>query len=118
MLTSGDLVRLDLGAPQGREAGYRHPAVVVTAQRILDADPSIIHLVPLTTTERAFASEVGLTPDARNGLERPSRAQCQHIRAVSAGRVEEICGNVGAAALAQICEVIGLILDVPAEPGP
>ena len=37
MLTSGDVVDLDLGTPVGREAGFRHPAVVVTAQRILDA---------------------------------------------------------------------------------
>ncbi len=31
MPTSGDVVDLDLGAPEGREAGFRHPAVVVTA---------------------------------------------------------------------------------------
>lgn len=39
MLTSGDVVELDLGAPEGREAGFRHPAIVVTAQGVLDADP-------------------------------------------------------------------------------
>jgi mRNA-degrading endonuclease toxin of MazEF toxin-antitoxin module len=37
MQISGDIVNLDLGRPEGREAGYLHPAVVVTAQRILDA---------------------------------------------------------------------------------
>lgn len=34
MLTSGDDVDLDL--PASREAGFRHPVVVVTAQEILD----------------------------------------------------------------------------------
>lgn len=29
MLTSGDVVDLDLGLPSGREAGFRHPAIVV-----------------------------------------------------------------------------------------
>ena len=56
MPTSGDVVDLDLGVPEGREAGFRHQAVVVTAQRILDANPSVIHVVPLTSTIRRFHS--------------------------------------------------------------
>jgi mRNA-degrading endonuclease toxin of MazEF toxin-antitoxin module len=42
MLTSGDVVEIDLGAPAGRKAGLRHPAVVVTAQRFLDAGAKVI----------------------------------------------------------------------------
>ena len=49
MLISGDVVDLDLGLPEGRKAGFRHPAIVITAQRILDAEPSVVHVVPLTT---------------------------------------------------------------------
>jgi len=108
-----DVVDLDLGLPAGREAGFRHPAVVVTAQRILDALPSVIHVVPLTSTVRHFASEITIEPDADNGLRRPCAAQCQHVRALSTGRVEEIRGNVGPAVLSQVRTTIGLILDVP-----
>lgn len=36
MLTSGDVIDLDLGLPQGQEAGFTHPVIVITAQRILD----------------------------------------------------------------------------------
>ena len=50
MPTSGDVVDLDLGVPEGREAGFRHPAILVTAQRVLDADPTVVHVLPLTTT--------------------------------------------------------------------
>jgi len=114
MPTSGDIVGLDLGSPSGREAGFRHPAVVVTAQRILDASPSVIHVVPLTSAIRGFGSEVSIEPDDQNGLDRVSAAQCQHIRAVSTGRVEQVTGNVGPLILAQIRETIGLILDLPA----
>lgn len=113
MLTSGDVVDLDLGPPAAREAGFRHPAVVVTAQRILDAEPSVVQVVPLTSTLRGFASEVEIDADGANGLERASAAQCQHIRAVATGRIEATRGNLGAAALMQIREVLGLILDVP-----
>lgn len=112
MLNSGDVVQLDLGLLSGREAGFRHPAVVVTAQRILDARPSVVHVVPLTSTIRWFGSEVPIDPDAANGLEQSSAAQCQHLRAVSTGRIERVCGNVGVQALTQVREVISMILDL------
>ena len=113
MLTSGDVVDLDLGAPAGSEAGFRRPAVVVSAQRILDASPSVVHVVPLTSTVRGLASEVEIDADAANGLDRRSAAQCQHIRAVAARRIDHQRGNVGSAALAQIRDLLGLILDIP-----
>ncbi len=113
MLTSGDVVDLDLGAPEGREAGFRHPAVLVTAQRILDAGPSVVHVVPLTSTIRGFHSEITVDPDEVNGLEQASAAQCQHVRAISPRRVLDARGNVGAGLLAQVRETIAIILDVP-----
>lgn len=113
MLISGDVVALDLGLPEGREAGFRHPAVVVTAQRILDAQPSVIQVVPVTTTVRGFASEITIEPDNDNGLRYQYVAQGQHIRAVSPGRVDEVHGNVGPTALSQIRDTLGLILDIP-----
>lgn len=113
MPNSGDVVDLDLGVLHGREAGFHHPAVVVTAQRILDATVSVVHVVPLTTTIRNFHSEVTIEPDRTNGLSEPSAAQCQQVRAVSTERVVEVRGNVGHATLAQIREMIALILDLP-----
>ena len=111
MPSSGDVVDLDLGAPEGREAGFRHPAVIVTAQRILDASPSVVHVVPLTATIRPFNSEIVLSPGAENGLAVESAAQCQHLRAVSPRRILEVRGNIGAAVLAQIRETISVLLD-------
>jgi len=113
MPTSGDVVDLDLGAPEGREAGFVHPAVVVTAQRILDAGPTVVHVVPLTTTLRGFHSELVIEPDGGNGLSEGSAAQCQQLRAVSPRRIVATRGNVGAIALLQIRETIAVILDLP-----
>ncbi len=112
MLTSGDVVTVELGTPAGREAGFQHPAVVVTAQRILDAGAAVVQVVPLTSRVRGFASEVGIEADPANGLECLSTAQCQHVRAVSTRRIESRLGNVGVVALAQVREVLGLILDI------
>lgn len=112
MPTSGDIADLELGAPEGREAGFRHPAVLVTAQRILNAAPSVVHVVPLTSTIRSFHSEVVIEPDETNGLDVASAAQCQHLRAVSPGRITGIRGNVGDAVLAQLRETIAVLMDL------
>jgi len=113
MLSSGDVVDLEPGAPQGRKVGFRHPAVVVTAQRVLDAQPSVIQVVPVTSTIRPFHSEVVVEPDETNGLDVKSAAQCQHLRAVSPGRVIGVRGNVGTTVLKQLRESIAVILDLP-----
>ena len=113
MLTSGDVVDLDLGLPQGREAGFRHPVVVVSAQRILSAGPSVVYVVPLTSTLRGFHSEVRIEPDDDNGLTIDSVTQCQHLRALPTSRIVSPRGNVGTATLAQIRETIAVLLEVP-----
>jgi mRNA interferase MazF len=113
MPNSGDVVDLDLGAPAGREAGFRHPAVLVTAQRVLNTGPSVAHVVPVTTTIRPFHSEIVIEPDEANGLVARSAAQCQHLRAVSTSRIVTPRGNVGPAVLAQLRETIAVILDLP-----
>ena len=113
MLTSGDVVDLDLGLPQGREAGFHHPAIVVSAQRILNAEPSVVYVVPLTSTVRGFHSEITIDPDGYNGLGTRSAAQCQHLRSVSTGRIVATRGNLDAATLAQIRETIAIMLDIP-----
>lgn len=112
MLTSGDVVDLDLGSPRGREAGLRRPVVVVTAQEILDESANVVQVVPLTSKIRPFGSEVEIRADENNGLEVDSAAQCQHIRSVSIDRIESVRGNVGVATLSEIRDVVGLILDV------
>ncbi|WP_423981252.1 type II toxin-antitoxin system PemK/MazF family toxin [Ilumatobacter sp.] len=112
MQTSGDVVDLDLGRPEGREAGFPHPAIVITAQRILDANPSVVHVVPLTSTIREFHSEITIAPDSKNGLDSRSAAQCQHVRAVSPRRIVATRGNIGPLHLSQIRETLAVLFDL------
>jgi mRNA interferase MazF len=112
MLTSGDVWRVDLDVPRGREAGFPRPGVVVTAQLVLDQSPSVVHVVPTTTTLRGFGSEVVLEPAESDGLAVRSAAQCQHLRAVSVERLTDRLGHVGPEALARIRETIADLLDL------
>jgi len=113
MLTSGDVVDLDFGVPADREAGFRRPAVAVTAQRLLDGSPAVVHVVPITSTVRGFDTEVQVEPDRFNGLSQSSAIQCHHVRAIAVSRVEERKGHVGPILLGQIREILGRILDIP-----
>jgi len=112
MLTPGDVVELDLGAPIGSEAGLRRPAVVVTAGRVLRGDPNVVQVVPLTRTLRQSSTEVIINPDEGNGLAAPSAAQCQHVRSIATARIHERTGNVGAVVLGEVREVLGLLMDL------
>lgn len=111
MLTPGDVIELDLGAPAGSEAGLRRPAVVVTARQILRGRPNVVQVVPLTRTIRESGSEVVIEPDRHNGLSAVSAAQCQHIRSVAITRVAAQIGNVGPAVLRQLRDTIMVIID-------
>jgi len=111
MLTPGDVVELDLGAPTGSEAGLRRPAVIVTAGRVLRGDPNVVQVVPLTRTLRQSSTEVIINPDEGNGLAAASSAQCQHVRSIATARIHERTGNVGAVVLGEVREVLGLLMD-------
>jgi mRNA interferase MazF len=113
MLTSGDIVDVGLGIPSGKDAGIRHPAVIVTAQPILENMPSVVQVVPLTSIVRRFRSEALFESDSESGLSDGSSAQCQHVRSVSTSRIHAILGSVGVVTLAEIREVVGTLLDIP-----
>lgn len=85
----------------------------MSAQRILDAAPSVVQVVPLTTTIRGLHTEIVVEPDSANGLDDVSAAQCQHLGAVSPNRIVDTHGNVGHAVPAQLRETIAVILDLP-----
>lgn len=112
MLTPGDVVGLDLGAPVGSEAGLRRPALVVTADRILRGGPNVVQVVPLTRTVRQSSTEVAIHPDDGNGLDALSVAQCQHVRSIATARIHDRTGNVGPVVLGEVREVLALLMDL------
>lgn len=110
-MRSGDVLTVDFGIPVGSEPGFTRPAVLVTADLVLEAQPGTIHVVPLTTNvDRRLRSEVRLTAST---LERPSVAQCHLCTVIGMGHVvDQPGGNVGPAATAQIRSIIADLLDI------
>lgn len=112
MLTSGDVMRARLGKPAGREAGGERPVVVVTAQWVLDQAPNVVHVVPLTTMDRSFQSEVAVAADIHTGLRQSSAAQCQHLRSVATSRLTASTGRVTPDVLDEVRSTIADLLDI------
>lgn len=112
MLTPGEVVELDCGAPTGSEAGLLRPVIVVTARRILRGGPNVVQVVPLTRSIRRSSTEVLVKPDAANQLTAPSAAQCQHVRSVAVSRIVATTGNVGPVVLGEVRETIALLIDL------
>lgn len=111
-LTAGAVVLVDLGIPAGHEAGFARPVIVVTAQEVLDAEPSVVQVVPITSNRKGFWTDVPVEPGP-SGLATHSHAQCQHLRSVSVARISEAIGAVDGVVLRQIREMLGLLLDTP-----
>ncbi len=74
--------------------------------------PACVLVVPVASTVHGYPSEVTIDPDAHNGLDNVSAAQCQHIRAIAVERLHEPVDNIGPHALARLREVLADLFDL------
>ena len=112
-MNAGDIVTVDFGVPIGSEAGFRRPGVVLTSDAFLGYRPTTVLVVPLTSTRRTFPSHVPIEPDQLNGLDLPSWAQVEQLRAIAAERCSAAAGNAGRAVLLQLLDVLAMITGMP-----
>lgn len=103
LMRAGDLVRVDFGMPARGEPGFVRPAVVVTSDDILEFRQHAVLVVPCTTNERGWLSEVAIDGFGVAQAHLPSTISIDRI-------VEETEINVGVVALQQIRELISDIL--------
>ncbi|MFW2335232.1 type II toxin-antitoxin system PemK/MazF family toxin [Ilumatobacter sp.] len=103
-------VGVDFGTPIGSEPGLVRPAVVATADGVLQAEPRAVHVVPLTSnTGRSLLTEVVVTHD-----DVESAAQVHLLTPISVQRiVGQPSDNVGALALAQLRSIVADLFDTP-----
>lgn len=76
---------VDLGQPVGHEQGGSRPAIVVGSETHCRFPTGMALVVPLTTRDRGLAHHVRIA-SAESGLNRPSWARTEDMRAVSTER--------------------------------
>jgi len=81
-------------ASPGVSSGKPRPAVVVQAERWLQAHPSVT-LCPLTSTLRqAPLVRIAVEPSPRNGLRKPSQLMVDKLFSVPSQAVGEVVGQL------------------------
>lgn len=104
-MRAGDVLQVDFGTPARGEAGFVRPAVLVTSDDVLEFRQSAVVVVPCTTTQRGWLTEVEI---AEFGV-----VQAHLPTSISVDRViGEPLANVGPVVLRQIRELIGELLEI------
>jgi mRNA interferase MazF len=86
-LTRGGIYLARLDPARGAEVGKRRPVVVLTAQSLLEVDPPILFVCPLSSRSDPAYVSLHLALPARDRLQRPSYALIEHSRAISRQRL-------------------------------
>ena len=110
----GDICLVDFDPARGAEANKRRPAVIVSNDGANGAATrvgrGVLTVVPVTSNvERVLAFQV-LLPRGAAGLDRPSKAQAEQVRAVSVDRVGRTLGRLAGEQIAALDEALRLHL--------
>lgn len=109
----GDVWLVDLGIdPTDPEQAFVRPAVVVSDDRLHDPRLRMVVLVPGTTTIRGVSLHLVVEPDAGNGLDALTAFQPEQVRSVSVGRLRDRVGTLGAMSMAQLDELLRIVLSL------
>ena len=104
-MRAGDLVLCDFGVPARGEPGFVRPAVIITSDDVLEYRQHAVVVVPCTTTQRGWMTDVSL-----DGV---GVAQAHLPTTISVDLIVDRDGrNIGPVALAQIRQVVADLLDL------
>jgi mRNA interferase MazF len=108
----GDVWWIDFGTPIGHEQGYRRPGVVVSADAFNRLKEDLVFVVPITTRKRGKPYHVEIETGT-SGLGKACWAQVEDLRSVSHARLREHVGDVDDGTLAEIGEIIRMLMGLP-----
>lgn len=80
------LARLD--PSKGAEIGKLRPAIILTDQILLDIDPPLIFVCPLSSRSDPAFSALHVSLPARDNIHRPSFALVEHCRGINRSRIQ------------------------------
>lgn len=110
MMLRADIRIVDYGKALAGEAGYRRPALIVSANganaAVGRSRRGAVTVVALTSNTHALHSFEVLLPSEETGLPQASKAQVHLIRAVSVSRVGPRIGTVPPRLMKEIDEAL------------
>ena len=103
VIKRGEIYWVDWNPARGSEQAGRRPALIVQtdAANTNPRYPNTI-VAAISTSGRAIATHVPLTPSPQNGLPSPSFVKCEQLFTLSKSRLQARLGQLDPAELAQI----------------
>ena len=104
------LVRLD--PAKGAEIGKLRPVVILTNQRLLNTEPPLIFICPLSSQSQPEFSALHIRIAARERLQKDSFALVEHCRSLSARRLQDdLLAKVSSDQLNKIVHKLGRMIE-------
>lgn len=95
----------------GFEQAGRRPILVISSDDAIEAIPSVVTAIPLTTRERGWATHVRVSGDA-TGLTLPGWILCEQVRTISTQRIAARIGVVDTTTLTGVSRVLRYLLNL------
>lgn len=109
-MIAGDIYLCDFGDPQGHEAGFRRPALVLSPEQLNRHGIAIV--LPITRTRRGYPTHVELD----GVLPVVGYVQCELIRTVATRRLERLVGAASGIHLEQVRLILARLLGFAGTP--
>lgn len=113
VIKRGEIYWVDWNPARGSEQAGRRPALIVQtdAANTNPRYPNTI-VAAVSTSGRAIATHIPLTPSAQNGLPAPSFVKCEQLFTLSKSRLQSRLGQIEPAELAQVDAALRQSLDL------
>lgn len=108
---TGEIWLATLDPVVGHEQGGRRPVVVVSADGLHSLPIAMAIVIPLTGKDRHLVTQPGLAGPT-TGLNKPSFARPEDIRAIDTSRLVRRLGTASAEDLTEIRKVLRYFLDL------
>lgn len=103
-MSRGDIYLCDFGDPIGHEAGYRRPALMISADRTLDYGLPVV--APITRSKLGYATHVELD----GVLPVTCYVQCEQVRVISDERLVKKVGTADFVSLVNVETILRRLL--------
>jgi len=107
----GEVWLADLDPTRANEQAGRRPVLIVSDDVFNHGPAGLVIVLPITSTLRKIRSHVHI-PAPEGGLRNDSAVLCEAIRSVSKTRLSARWGSVSEATLAQIEDILRILLKI------
>lgn len=99
---------IDLDPTRGAETQKKRPCVILQSDLVNRGSKTVI-VAPLLPGHKDWPFAVNVTPDKKNGLDKPRHINVKQLRAVDVSRIANLQGKLDATMLGDIRDALNIM---------